>query len=102
MDDLGKPRQHANQSDEGERRCCDLDVVVQVSILGQEAKRLAEGHLADYIEREVLRAVGKLDGPEDLPLRDVLALEEIDEAKELLVYASLEAGVLGVFLARIL
>jgi len=58
---------------------------VDILVLVQEAKLLAEGQRADDVECEVLRLAGKVQGPELGVGGEILALDEGDEAGDLLV-----------------
>ena len=91
MDQVDQPWQHRDNVHDGQRRGVDLVVVVQVLVLGQVAKGLAEGYVADGVERKELRLLGKVHRPRVVLCGDVLAIYEAEEVEELAVQAGFEA-----------
>jgi hypothetical protein len=85
---LQQPRQGGDDGQDhhdGHALLRHLDVLVDILVLVQEAKLLAEGQRADDVECEVLRLAGKVQGPELGVGGEILALDEGDEAGDLLV-----------------
>jgi hypothetical protein len=58
--------------------------------VGHEADGAAEADVANDVQREELRAVGKLDGSVLVVRRQVVALDEADEFADVLVNLGLE------------
>ncbi len=89
MDDASKPDQVGDGDYHRYHTFADFHVVVEILILGQEAKFLAEAKVADDIEREELSPVAPLHGAEIVWRGHILAFNEIYELEDELVNARL-------------
>ena len=85
--------------DDGEARLPNLNVPVDVGVGLQIAKRLAEAHVADDVERQVLHLVRKIKRLSQPVGREVLGPDQVHELGNVHVDGAFEGQV---FLSRVL
>ncbi len=91
MQDLSCPRHQTDHLASYECRVHLVDVAPLVCVLVHVAKLLAEGDLGDDIEREEADLGGQVDRPKVCIGGEILFLEEMDEAGNVIVDGFLEA-----------